>query len=122
MIEWEDSAQPISKWEYLSGIETYSVIRCASVGWMIQNTESIKVLAPNMGGDERNVQVSGMIRIPARCVIKVTKIKEPSLTSRPETKLMPKLTPRTDRDHNLGNVSERGNAGVENKGVSSDME
>ena len=83
MIEWEDSAQPISSWSHLSDLPPQTVIRCSSVGWLIQDTNKIKVLAPNMGAidDEANMQVSGVMRIPARCVIKLTKIREPILTS-----------------------------------------
>ncbi len=80
MIEWEDSAQPIPGWAYLSSFEPTGTIRCASVGWLIRDTAQIKVLAPNMGGDKRSAQVSGMIQIPTRCVVKLTKLEEPRLT------------------------------------------
>lgn len=59
MVEWEDSAQPIPNWTYLSSFEAPGTIRCASVGWLIRDDE-IKALAPNMGAvdDENSVQVS----------------------------------------------------------------
>ena len=49
---------------------------------MIEDTVAVKALAPNMGGleDDNSVQVSGVIRIPARCVVKVTKLREPRLS------------------------------------------
>jgi hypothetical protein len=82
MVEWEDSAQPIPTWSYLSSFTPSGTIRCASVGWLIRDDDEMKALAPNMGalGDENSVQVSGVIQIPARCVIKQTRLKEPSLT------------------------------------------
>jgi len=82
MIEWEDSAQPIPSWSHLASFEAPGTIRCASVGWLIRD-DDIKALAPNMGAlhDANSVQVSGVIQIPARCVIKVTQIAEPDLTS-----------------------------------------
>lgn len=82
MIEWEDSAQPIPAWSYLASFNPPGVIRCASVGWLIGDDGQMKALAPNMGAidDENSVQVSGVIQIPARCVIKQTRLKEPSLT------------------------------------------
>lgn len=82
MIEWEDSAQPIPTWSYLASFEPSGTIRCASVGWLIRD-DDIKALAPNMGAidDENSVQISGVIQIPARCVIKITKLEEPNLTS-----------------------------------------
>lgn len=81
MIEWEDSAQPIPNWTYLASFEAPGTIRCASVGWLIRDDE-IKALAPNMGAvdDENSVQVSGVIQIPARCVVKLTRLREPALT------------------------------------------
>ena len=82
MIEWEDSAQPIPTWSYLASFEPSGTIRCASVGWLIRDDDQMKALAPNMGAvdDENSVQVSGVIQIPARCVIKQTRLLEPSLT------------------------------------------
>lgn len=78
LIEWEDSAQPTSAWEMLSDWKAGGVVRIASVGWLIKDGKKMKALAPNMGGiDEKvAVQVSGVIRIPTRCVIKVTKLIE----------------------------------------------
>lgn len=81
MVEWEDSAQPIPHWSYLASFEPSGTIRCASVGWLIRD-DDVKALAPNMGAidDENSVQVSGVIQIPARCVVKVTRLQEPSVT------------------------------------------
>jgi hypothetical protein len=82
MIEWEDSAQPIPSWSYLASFDAPGTVRCASVGWLIHDDEQMKALAPNLGAldDENSVQVSGVIQIPARCVIKQTQLREPSLT------------------------------------------
>ena len=82
MIEWEDSAQPIPTWAYLSSFDAPGTVRCASVGWLIHDDAQMKALAPNLGAldDENSVQVSGVIQIPARCVIKQTRLSEPSLT------------------------------------------
>ena len=54
---------------------------CVSVGWMIQDDERVKVLAPNFGDVEtRNpdgtLQVSGVIRIPTRCVVRICELNE----------------------------------------------
>lgn len=82
LVEWEDSAQPIPGWAYLSSFEAPGIIRCASVGWMIRRDKEMTVLAPNMGGlnDERSLQVSGVIQIPTSCVLRVTELSEPALT------------------------------------------
>lgn len=83
MIEWEDSAQPIPAWSYLKSFDAPGIIRCASVGWLIRDDEQMKALAPNMGAldVESSVQVSGVIQIPTRCVVHLTRLKEPRFTS-----------------------------------------
>ena len=90
MVEWEDSRRPEPSWTLLSSLVPGNVVRCASAGWMIHDGKDMKVLAPNMGDiDDTDVQVSGIIRIPARCVLKITKLNELSSSgpsSHPETK------------------------------------
>jgi hypothetical protein len=83
MIEWEDSAQPIPAWSYLASFDAPGTIRCASVGWLIRDDAQMKALAPNMGGldNESSVQVSGVIQIPTRCILRVTSLSEPRLTA-----------------------------------------
>ena len=94
LIEWEDSAQPIPNWLYLSNFEASSGVQCMSVGWLIHDSDIVKILAPNMGDllSESSVQVSGVIRIPARCVVQIVQLDEPTISasclapsSRPET-------------------------------------
>lgn len=78
MIEWVDSAQPSPSWEFLSDFGKPEIVTCASVGWLIHDGEDVKALAQNIGhvgGD--NTQVSGVIRIPARCVMRTVEISEP---------------------------------------------
>jgi hypothetical protein len=82
LIEWEDSAQPIPSWRLLADFEPASTLKCASVGWLIQDDDQVKALAPNMGAvnAERSLQVSGVMQIPASCVLRITRLKEPRLT------------------------------------------
>lgn len=78
IVEWEDSAQPTSHWVFLSEFGTPSIIRCASVGWLIHDGKTIKALAPNMAEIDSgiNAQASGIIKIPSRSIIKITKLRE----------------------------------------------
>lgn len=80
-IQWEDSAQPIPGWKHLADFDPPPVVQCASVGWLIHDGPDMKAVAPNMGGleDECNVQVSGVIRIPTRCIIQISFLDEPGL-------------------------------------------
>lgn len=82
MVEWEDSAQPIPSWGLLADFEPASTLKCASVGWLIQDDDQVKALAPNMGAvnDERSLQVSGVMHIPTSCVLRITRLQEPGLT------------------------------------------
>lgn len=81
-IEWEDSARPVPEWSYLEETGAEKVVLCASVGWLIHDGKDVKSLAPNMGalGDHRP-QVCGVIRIPARAIVRLVKLDEPRLTS-----------------------------------------
>lgn len=71
MIEWEDSAQPIPGWAFLADCADFAVTRCKSVGWLIHDGADVKALAQNIGNaeNEDSAQVSGVIRIPARCIV-----------------------------------------------------
>jgi hypothetical protein len=82
MVEWEDSAQPIPSWQLLAEFAPLGTVRCVSVGWMIRDDHHMKAIAPNMGavGTENSVQVSGVIQIPTRCVVKITALSEPALS------------------------------------------
>ena len=78
LIEWEDSVQPQSSWQALADWKLSGVVVIASVGWLIKDGKRVKALAPNMGGIDGKtcVQVSGVIHIPTRCVIRITKLNE----------------------------------------------
>jgi len=83
-IEWEDSAQPSASWQFLSDFEAGSAVKCTSVGWLIHDGDEMKALAQNMGSleSESSAQVSGVIRIPTRCIVNMVKLEEPAFTYR----------------------------------------
>ena len=60
-----------------------AISACArfAAAWLLQDGSDIEALAPNMGGlkDECNVQISGLLRIPARCVLRIVELEEPKL-------------------------------------------
>lgn len=76
LIEWEDSAQPIAQWQRLEDMELGGIVRCVSVGWLVVDDEEKKVLAPNMGGGEHNLQACGVIQIPARSITRICRVEE----------------------------------------------
>ena len=79
LIEWEDSAQPVPGWSWLEETTWENVVKCQSVGWLIHDGKDVKALAPNRGDLGSDMQVSGVIRIPARCITKQVVLSEQSL-------------------------------------------
>lgn len=77
LIEWVDSAQPVPGWSWLDDNTWEDVVKCQSVGWLVNDGEDVKSLAPNIGemGDDNSMQVSGVIRIPARSIVKLIPLK-----------------------------------------------
>ena len=78
MIDWIDSARPISEWQYLSDYKPFTPIKCTSVGFLVHDTKEVKALAPNVGDldNKDTVQASGIIHIPTCSISKITKLKE----------------------------------------------
>lgn len=77
MVEWEDSRQPDSFWRYLAKFKGQPVCKCVSVGWLVRDDDDVKVVAPNVAdaSDKGSEQISGMIDIPVRCVVKISHMK-----------------------------------------------
>jgi hypothetical protein len=77
LIEWEDSTQPQGAWTWLEQWDVPArVVRCRSVGWLVCDSEDVKVLAPNLGECGSEYQVSGVIRIPARSIVKIVRLPD----------------------------------------------
>lgn len=75
LVEWEDSARPISSWEWVESYKIPEIISCVSVGYLIAETDNALAIAPNIGdiGHDR-VQASGIIRIPRSAVRTMTNL------------------------------------------------
>ena len=75
-VVWEDSARPISSWQWIDEYEVPAIVECISVGYLISETENAVALAPNLGDTSRErLQASGIIRIPRSAVKKVVRLK-----------------------------------------------
>ena len=75
-VEWVDSVRPARvEWQWLSDIEPSRAVECWSVGWLIQDDEHVKVLVPNIGGQDPEAQICGQICIPARAVKRIVTLK-----------------------------------------------
>jgi hypothetical protein len=68
-FEWEDSARPVSAWQWIDDYEVPQTVACISVGFLIAETKRALALAPNIGDIGREqVQASGIIRIPKSAI------------------------------------------------------
>lgn len=78
LIEWMDSAQPVSGWRFLDDPLAVEAIRCRSVGWLVGENKQAKMLAPNIGDFESggSLQGSGFVRIPVLAITRLTTLVE----------------------------------------------
>ena len=49
LVEWEDSARPISAWQWIEDYDVPKIVSCLSVGYVIAETDDAIALAPNLG-------------------------------------------------------------------------
>lgn len=81
LIEWVDSGQPIPGWQWLSELDSRRAHKCVSVGFLVQDDEHTKVLAPNLGsstGDDDWDQASGLMTIPTVAITKLERLTSAS--------------------------------------------
>ena len=78
IIRWQDSAQPLPSWQYLSALPLTRPIECATVGWLLKDDDDIKVICQSVGDldNPKNAQASGIMTIPARCVLSIERLTE----------------------------------------------
>jgi hypothetical protein len=77
LVEWLDSAQPVSGWHFLESPPELEIVECVSVGWLVGQTEQVVMLAPNIGASESgDAQASGFIRIPRMAVTRMVEMEE----------------------------------------------
>jgi hypothetical protein len=84
IIRWQDSAQPLPSWQYLSALPQTRAIECATVGWLLKDDDDLKVICQSVGdfGSPKNAQASGIMTIPARCILSIERlVEEEVLTS-----------------------------------------
>jgi len=79
LIEWEDSTQPTSNWQYLSDAPELEIVQCVSVGWVINENDRVLMLASNIGDYESGdgAQGCGFIRIPKSAITRTAKLSVP---------------------------------------------
>jgi hypothetical protein len=84
MIEWVDSGQPIPGWQWLSEMGSRIPHKCVSVGFLIQDDETTKVLAPNLGASDGLGdwdQASGLMTIPTVSITRIERLTSSSAST-----------------------------------------
>lgn len=75
LIEWEDSAQPVSVWQWVDAYEIPKTVQCISVGYLIGQNKTALAVAPNLGDlTNERIQASGIIRVPRSSVIRLLEL------------------------------------------------
>ena len=75
VVEWEDSAQPTSAWEWADELLSSEPIMCQTVGHLIHDNETCVTIALSLGDkDSDRPQVNGAMRIPRRAIIDITSL------------------------------------------------
>jgi hypothetical protein len=78
LIRWLDSRQPTASWRFLSDLPDTVPVECATVGWLLKDGAEAKVVCQSVGdlGSPSNVQASGIMTIPTRCVLSIERLTE----------------------------------------------
>jgi hypothetical protein len=75
LVEWEDSARPISDWQWADDYDLPETVLCVSVGYLVAESDNAIALAPNLGDVGTNrLQASGIIRLPRSAVRKLRRL------------------------------------------------
>ena len=95
LIRWEDSAQPVPRWQHLSELSLPDVVECATTFTLSLSPISQPTVAQSIGGinADDNVQASGVMAIPARCVISIEPLEEVEPLSGPSSCPVPATEP-----------------------------
>ena len=71
-------ANPGGGWLDLEEVAPQPVQICLSVGRLVHDDDSVKIIAGSaiIVGDDQRVLLSGVIEIPARCVVSIVRLEE----------------------------------------------
>lgn len=85
-IEWIQPREPYGGWVDLAYLEPRPVQTCLSVGRLVHDDDSVKILAASamIVGDDERLMLSGVIEIPARCVVRIVRLEEHKTWQRTE--------------------------------------
>lgn len=89
MVEWVDSFGCSTEWAELDGEASPEPMVCRSVGWLLHDGDTCKVIVPHVADvSDAKQQGCGDMTIPAECIRKMVDLAEPVTR--------PALTPETE--------------------------
>lgn len=73
LVEWEDSAQPVSAWSWVDEISDPKPVLCQTVGFLLKETERCLTLALSIGDAASDrPQANGVMQIPRSAILRIT--------------------------------------------------
>ena len=72
LIEWVDSYSVYEQWDFLKDLKEPEIIKCKSVGFIVNETDESILIMPHISGD--NEAGKGGICIPKIAIIKRTEL------------------------------------------------
>ena len=74
-ITWIDSCEPYQGWRHIASLEPPTSIECVSVGFLVDDGERTKTIAPHITHPaDENTQGCGIIVIPTKAVLTVERL------------------------------------------------
>jgi hypothetical protein len=110
LIRWLDSRQPSGQWRYLADLPEARPVEVASVGWLVRDTADVKVVCQNVGDLDNpdKAQASGIMTIPARCVLSIERLVEADdASAAADLAGLPDLAVSADLSRSAGSVETR---------------
>lgn len=80
-IEWVDSRQPTASWQRVAHLDYLGECRCTSVGFLLRDGATAKVLAVSIADEGEEMQATGVFVIPTAAVLSVKLLKASSCSA-----------------------------------------
>jgi sulfur transfer protein SufE len=68
-IEWVDSVQPLESWTYINELPDMKIVKCQSMGWVVQQSEDAVRIAQSIDSEQK--QVMGVVTIPISAITNI---------------------------------------------------
>ena len=76
LIEWIDSRSPTAYWQFLEDVVYPEPCKCISVGFLLKENKTHKILASHLNDLKGDTQIMGMMTIPKCSIIKIVTLND----------------------------------------------